>query len=72
MHPPSLAVPEKYIKVEGVETSLFRRDRLNESEVEVANESKNNQNETKRTVNGKRESWLVEDLFSERENENPG
>ena len=28
MHPPSLAFPEKYIKVEDVATSLFRRDRL--------------------------------------------
>ena len=28
VHPPSLAVPEEYIKVEDVATLLFRRDRL--------------------------------------------
>ena len=28
VHPPSLVVPEEYIKVEDVGTSLFRRDRL--------------------------------------------
>ena len=28
VHPPSIAVPEEYIKVEDVATSLFRRDRL--------------------------------------------
>ena len=28
MHPPRLAVPEEYVKVEDVATSLFRRDRL--------------------------------------------
>ena len=28
MHPPSLAFPEKYVKVEDVASSLFRRDRL--------------------------------------------
>ena len=28
VHPPSLVVPEEYIKVEDVATSLFRRDRL--------------------------------------------